>query len=187
MTWEPEENLATAEEVLKEYYEEIGGRPEPPASKKRGPKPGQKRSISNLTPESTPSGRGRKKRSNGAVLSEEVIDVPVKPKKTYPPTSAKWDEFLVSCETIEEGHVNAEGVKEKHALLIWDDASKTRHTLRMAHSCAPQTVCPVLLSTTPLYTHIQALTCPSRCLGSMNNICKFATTAFYQVFPSLSI
>jgi len=141
MTWEPEDNLATAKEIVKEYYDSIGGRPDPPAGgKKRGPKKGSKRSFSEMTPESTTSGRGRKKRANGDVSEEVIKVVSTKNKKKYPPVGKDWDDVLVSCETIEEGHVNAKGEREKHALLVWDDGSKTRNPLRLAHKHAPQTV-----------------------------------------------
>jgi chromobox protein 1 len=142
MTWEPEENLETAPEVLKEYYDTIGGRPQAPSgSKKRGPKPGAKRTYSESnggTPEAS-SGRGRKKRA--AVNSDDVIDVPRKKKDKYPPKGdSDWDKFVDGCDTIEVGTINHNGVQEKFALLRWEDGQITKNTLRIAHKCAPQAV-----------------------------------------------
>jgi hypothetical protein len=126
--------------VLKEYYDNIGGRPQQPAgTKKRGPKPGAKRTFSESnggTPEAS-SGHGRKRRPNG----DDIVDVPRRKKEKYPPKEdSDWDKYVDACDTIEAGTVNHQGIQEKFALLRWEDGTITKNALRIAHKYAPQAV-----------------------------------------------
>ncbi|KAF2670652.1 hypothetical protein BT63DRAFT_424593 [Microthyrium microscopicum] len=142
-TWEPEENLATAPEVLSEYFDSIGGRPAPPGgSKKRGPKAGSKRSFSEsnaASPDPAPAKgkRGRKKRAamNGDG-EDDVEDAPKRANRKYPPaTDSNWDKYIVTIETIETIKT-ATGEDSNVALVTWDNGDTSRHALRLMHQCA---------------------------------------------------
>lgn len=181
-TWEPEENLATASDILTEYYADIGGRPTASAGgKKRGRKPGAgaKRSFSESngeTPEAS-SAPGRKKRAGNG---EEIIDAPRKKKDKYPPIgSSNWDKEVLGCVTIVEEPNNHKGVGEKFALLKWENGENTKHALRIAHDHAPKAV-----SRSSQARAVFAITNSfNRCLHSTKAICKcLFTSAVERIF-----
>jgi len=142
-TWEPLDNLATASEILEEYFTSIGGEPSPPppASTKRGPKSGsKKRPLDESTPDTKPTGgagRGRKKQNKGEEDSDSaVVDVPVKQK--YPPVN-DWDKYITTVRTIEE-KINKMGIKDRWGMVGWENGQITRHRLALLHEKAPQSM-----------------------------------------------
>ena len=108
-------------EVLNEYFDSIGGRPQL----------GQK-----------PKKRGRKKSS--AVESESATpSAPakrIKKEKGWSPPPGSWENDVQQIETVDE-NVNSEtGEKERWAFVLWKNGSRTQHPLDMIYRKCPQKV-----------------------------------------------
>jgi chromobox protein 1 len=169
-TWETESNLQTAPEAVAEYFDELGGRPEPPSKKKAagaGAKPGKKRRISGVeSPASAPgsSKRGRPPRRKSAAAddddeedgSEEAsgaggTDDYKSLKKLGYPQEHDWDPHIQQVVTIEQ-QPDPKGEKNlKYAKIIWKDSRRENKAipLSIAHKRFPQKVralscCPCL-------------------------------------------
>lgn len=143
-TWEPKDNLAGAHESLEEYWESIGGEPDPkgPApksAKKRGRPSGADSDVkkARISPAPAKSARGRK--------SEAVEDPenwgPTDEKDWEPPKAIKdaWEDSLIAVETIEP---DEDG--NHWAYLRWSILDKngkhrhTKHPLSAVYKAAPQ-------------------------------------------------
>jgi len=149
-TWEPAENLQEIQ-AFTDYLEAIGGEPEPPQTgvKKRGPKPGAKRSRDLEGGAEARAGRGRPKKEklsedgddddddNSIIASSHSVK-----KQKYPPTNtSKWDDKIAEVFTIEEKLINESPGFERFAVVVWEDGvTKTRHRLKLMHANAPQSV-----------------------------------------------
>jgi chromobox protein 1 len=100
-------------DILHEYWEEIGGRPEPGKGKKR---------------------KGRK--STGAEESETGTPAATtkRPKKEveWSPPPGSWENEVEYVDTV----VEEEGVR--YALLIWNNQKKTQHPLHHVYQKCPQ-------------------------------------------------
>jgi chromobox protein 1 len=150
MTWEPADNLETAEDIFKAYIKSIGGTPAPPASgKRRGPKPGtKKRARDDDTPNAKagngtrPSQPRAKKQNTGEDDDSEVVimDIPPSRKSRFPPKTDDWDKYIVEVTTIEERQSQSTGEMERWGMVTWEDGHHTRHRLGLLHSKAPQKV-----------------------------------------------
>ncbi|OJD36734.1 chromo domain-containing protein [Diplodia corticola] len=132
-TWEPEENLTGAKEALDEYFQKLGGRPTLGGNKKR---------KASQTPSGTPAGKGRGRGRSS--IKEEEAEVSAEPepkvKKEKAPSFPKgsWEEHIQSVDTIEEVPNAKTGERERFALVVWADGSKTRHGLAVLNQKCPQ-------------------------------------------------
>jgi hypothetical protein len=151
-TWELSSNLETASDVLKEYYDSIGGAPvlQENIAKKRGPKPGRKKRAFEEGVESGQSNtgarkRGRKRQSEDDDSDFAIVNVRIK-KEKYPPGDDNWDKHIVSVDTIEE-LPNKMGTKDRWGLITWDNQQHSRHRIRILHQKAPQAVSYQLVTT----------------------------------------
>lgn len=123
-TWEPEDNMGGAADVLKEYFEEIGGRPEPPAAK----------------------GQKRKGRASGASGIKSEASTPtattttkrVKQEKVWSPPPGSWEHDVSHCDTVEENMNPQTGKLERFAYLVWNNQKKTQHPLQHTYQKCPQ-------------------------------------------------
>jgi len=145
LTWETEENLQGAIDILQAYFDSIGGRPEPNSSKSASTKKRGRQSTGKTdTPdthtkkaktEEVPKkkdGRGRKKKSSPGVMGlEETLKDGWEPPKPLP---GAWEEGVLSVQTIEG---NDDGTK--WAYLSWadegTDSSRKRQTKALLSTC----------------------------------------------------
>lgn len=147
-TWEPAENLASAQEMLDEYHKETGGVPtQDVKSGKKGKK--GKRSASDAfdsgpTQYPAPRKRERKSLTNGG---GQGTDTGKKTKRQLPEGS--WeDEIAVVSSIIEEAAPGKSGrgnktkpVRELIGLVEWNNGgAKTQHHLDVLRAKAPQRV-----------------------------------------------
>jgi chromobox protein 1 len=121
-TWEPESNLSGATEVLKEYFESIGGRP--------------------VAPEKKPKKRGRKK--SGVPESQEstpaapAIPPAKRAKKAWEPPPGSWENDVEEVTTVDEKENLQTGKVERQACLNWKNGHKTQHSLPIIYRKCPQ-------------------------------------------------
>ncbi|MCJ1316295.1 hypothetical protein MMC15_001616 [Xylographa vitiligo] len=142
LTWETEENLQGAIDVLQAYFDSIGGRPETTraaSTKKRGRQSTGKtdtpdKQVKKVKTEEVPKkkdGRGRKKKSSPGIMDlESTLKDGWEPPKPLP---GAWEEGVLTVQTIEG---NDDGTK--WAYLSWADegtGAKKRQTKALLSTC----------------------------------------------------
>ncbi|KAL6710303.1 hypothetical protein ACN47E_009249 [Coniothyrium glycines] len=118
-TWEPEQNMEGAVDVKSEYFDEIGGRPEPPAVK------GQKR-----------KGRASGVQSEAGTPASTMKRA--KQEKAWSPPPGSWERDVSHCDTVEETMNPKTGQLERFAYLVWNNQKKTQHPLQHTYQKCPQ-------------------------------------------------
>ncbi|CAH0052791.1 unnamed protein product [Clonostachys solani] len=124
LTWEPEDNLTEATEVLQDYFAGVGGRQaildqtEKAKAKKRG-RPGSDQ----------PAGTKRQ-RKNGVHPAD--TEPPVTKKKWQPP-SGSWEDDIENIDACEE-----EGGGKLVVYLNWKNGQKTKHETSVIYKKCPQ-------------------------------------------------
>jgi chromobox protein 1 len=108
-----------AVDVLNEYFEEIGGRPEPKAAQKRKGRPSGVKSESG-----TPAASAKR----------------VKQEKTWSPPPGSWEHDVDYIDTVEERQDPKTGELGKFAYLVWRNDKKTQHPLKHVYQKCPQKV-----------------------------------------------
>lgn len=109
-----------ARDVIEEYFEELGGRPEQPAKgaqKRKGRQSGVKSESG--TPAST-------KR--------------VKHEKSWSPPPGSWEHDVDFIDTVEERMDPKTGKLEKYVYVNWKNDRKTQHPLHHIYTKCPQKV-----------------------------------------------
>jgi chromobox protein 1 len=104
-----------ARDVLNEYFEEIGGRPEP--------------------------GKKRKGRKSTAAESERETPVTakrLKKEKEWSPPPGSWEHEVSHVDTVEEAKDPVTGKKTRYAYLVWVNQKKTQHPLPHVYQKCPQ-------------------------------------------------
>lgn len=141
----------SAQEILNDYHDNIGGIPEyeAPSSQKKGPKAGSKRSsaVAKLdSPQVTNSSKKTKRKSTNNTAAG-AADVTNGDDAEHNPTNlpdGTWDHLVRVSSILEEPAVAVKGAKAKGgtillALLIWDGSGrKTQHPLDVARRKCPQ-------------------------------------------------
>ena len=115
-----------AVEVLNEYFDSIGGRPQL----------GQK-----------PKKRGRKKSSAVGGSERGTPSAPakrIKKEKEWSPPPGSWENDVQQIETVDENVNELTGKKERWAFVLWHNGSRTQHPLDMIYRKCPQKVRPPL-------------------------------------------
>ncbi|OAA78958.1 chromo domain-containing protein [Akanthomyces lecanii RCEF 1005] len=129
MTWEPEENLEeSANEVLEEYFNRIGGRDaifKQTATAAAGKKRGRKPSSANPTPVK------RSRKSNGAHPGASTP--PASSSKAWSPPAGSWEDDIESIDACQD-----EGVGQLMVYLVWKNGKKTRHQTSVIYKKCPQ-------------------------------------------------
>ncbi|KAI1932577.1 hypothetical protein LOZ58_003747 [Ophidiomyces ophidiicola] len=117
MTKEPEENLEGAQEVLQEYFDRIGGRPEKPSKKRKSGASVQQR---------TPAKKSKKSPDivNG---TSDAIEL-----HNWYPEGSNWDSQVETVETIIRKNSNL------YALLAFDNGKRSKVSLAQAYEKCPQ-------------------------------------------------
>ncbi|KAI4187056.1 MAG: hypothetical protein LQ346_005559 [Caloplaca aetnensis] len=127
-TWETEENLAGAREILEAYWEKIGGKPEPKVKepKSTGKKRGRQSTGSAVEPTKKQQKKGRK--STSALqdnTNDDNDDFPVgyadAPDSWEPPNpnDNAWDPLLMQVDTIEKDNNG-----DLWAYLAWNEKNE---------------------------------------------------------------
>ncbi|XMA17361.1 hypothetical protein WAI453_010152 [Rhynchosporium graminicola] len=131
-TWEPEENLETAEKILGEYLSSVGGKElimstwqEKKAEAAAGKK-GKKRGRVSTGVENGGTKRGRK--SHPAAGSPPASSAAAE----FKPPTGSWEDAVVAIDACEgsEGSVVV--------YLTWKDGYKTQHPLAQVYKRCPQ-------------------------------------------------
>lgn len=117
-TWEPEDNMGGAVDVMKEYFEEIGGRPEMKGQKRKGRSSGAHAESNSATP---------------ASLTKRL-----KQEKQWSPPPGSWEHDVSHVDTVEETRDPKTGELTKHAYLVWNNQKKTQHPLKHVYQKCPQ-------------------------------------------------
>lgn len=115
-TWEPEGNMDGAADVMKEYFEEIGGRPEPKGQKRKGRQSGLKSDTG------TPASSAKR----------------AKQEKQWSPPPGSWEHDVSHVDTVEESLDPKTGGLERFAYLVWNNQKKTQHPLKHVYQKCPQ-------------------------------------------------
>ncbi|KAF2205347.1 hypothetical protein GQ43DRAFT_437069 [Delitschia confertaspora ATCC 74209] len=118
-TWEPEDNLSGAVEVLKEYFDSIGGRPEPgqPKSKKR-------------------SRKSRGAESESATPAQATKRA--KREKEWSPPPGSWENDVTEIETVDERLNEETGEMSRWGYVSWRNGNHTQHPLEIIYRKCPQ-------------------------------------------------
>ncbi|TGO53720.1 hypothetical protein BOTNAR_0288g00020 [Botryotinia narcissicola] len=138
MTWEPEENLETAQDILNAYLETVGGKEQlieqynekraeaaEAAEKKQSKKRGRP-----STGVSTPQSNGKRSRKNGHPASSTP---PASREATsFKPPTGSWEDDVVTIEAMEGP--NAEVI----VYLTWKGGAKSQHPLHQVYKRCPQ-------------------------------------------------
>ncbi|KAG9187179.1 hypothetical protein G6011_05050 [Alternaria panax] len=115
-TWEAEENMEGAVDVLNEYFKKIGGRPEPKGQKRKG----------------RPSAAGAKSESGTPVSSTKRAKADKEEKKVaqWSPPPGSWEHDVAYIDTVEQTKNPKTGELEVFAYLVWNNEQKTQHPLK---------------------------------------------------------
>ncbi|KFY86272.1 hypothetical protein V500_07724 [Pseudogymnoascus sp. VKM F-4518 (FW-2643)] len=131
MTWEPEENLATATEIVEDYYNQIGGREfvNDEAAKEL-----------EKVKTAPPRKRGRAPSGSAAAPKGKRGKVEKHPKSTTPPASldfkvptGNWEHEATAIEQVEE---QDDGSLQVH--IVWKGGQRTAHPVERAYKHCPQ-------------------------------------------------
>lgn len=118
-TWEPEENLEAASEVLEEYISSIGGR-DMLATARKTPKKRGRQSTTNSSPSQSQNGRKVRK-------VESEVDEPPK----LPP--GNWEDLIEHIDTMEK---SVDGVL--HVLLTFKTGQRVKQPVSTVYLRCPQ-------------------------------------------------
>jgi chromobox protein 1 len=105
---------------MNEYFDEIGGRPEPKggAQKRKGRQSGVK------SESGTPAASAKR----------------VKQEKAWSPPPGSWEHDVNHVDTVEERQDPKTGNLAKFAYLVWNNDKKTQHPLHHVYTKCPQKV-----------------------------------------------
>lgn len=135
-TWEPEDNLSGAKDLLKAYHKKVGGRPKlgdaSSSSKKR-----KESATPNVRP--TPK-QGRKKTKaskNGDDEDTPTAKKEIKTEKQWSPPLGLWEDDIISVESVEKS-TDVQGQESLLAYVRWSDDRKSQHTVQYLYKKCPQ-------------------------------------------------
>jgi chromobox protein 1 len=117
-----------AADVLAEYHEDIGGRPEPKGTKRKA---GSAKSESGTPAASSKRGRPAEDKPT------------LKVEKSWSPPLGSWEHDVSYVDTVEElsGGVDPKtGERNLVAYVVWKNQKKTQHPLRHLYQKCPQKV-----------------------------------------------
>ena len=114
----------TAIDVLNEYFEEIGGRPEPV---QKGKKRKGRKSIANSEAASTPASTTKRVKKDK--------------EQEWSPPPGSWENDVNYVDTVEESLDPKTGNLTRYAYLVWTNGKKTQHPLAHVYHKCPQKVC----------------------------------------------
>jgi chromobox protein 1 len=129
--------------VLKEYFEDIGGRPEKP--EKGTKRKGRASTAKSVT--GTPASTTKRTKTK----AEPV-------EKAWSPPPGSWEHDVSHIDTVEENIDPKTGKDTRYAYLVWNNQKKTQHPLKHIYTKCPQKVSHLCFTTAD-----SLLTDSSRC------------------------
>ncbi|CAA9966217.1 hypothetical protein PTNB73_08860 [Pyrenophora teres f. teres] len=123
-TWETEENMEGAIDVMNEYFAKIGGRPEPKGQKRKG----------------RPSVSGPKSNAGTPTASVKRAkqDKLAKAQPLWSPPPGSWEHDVSHIDTVEEKADPKTGELGRFAYIVWLNHQKTQHPLKHVYQKCPQ-------------------------------------------------
>lgn len=111
--------------MIKEYFEEIGGRPERPdkGTKRKG------RASTAKSETGTPASTSKRPK-----VKENAAD------KAWSPPPGSWEHDVSHIDTVEQGIDPKTGKETKYAYIVWNNQKKTQHPLKHIYTKCPQKV-----------------------------------------------
>lgn len=129
-----------ANDVLEEYYKQIGGRPQKPAPK---PGPGRKRKSTgdskSVTP--APSAAEPKRRRKSAKAEETHVDTDLE-MDDWVPKSNNWEKELQSVDTIIRDPEN----NGLYAFILWKNGKRSRVAIESCYEKCPRKVSTYIIA-----------------------------------------
>ncbi|KAI9712743.1 MAG: hypothetical protein M1820_001365 [Bogoriella megaspora] len=136
-TWEPEENLEGAQEALEQYYEKIGGKPEPGES--AAPKKGKrKQSVESSATPKAKGGRGRKKQKVENGDEDEAPTGKAGKAQKWEPPRGSWEQDIMNIDCIEEEYDASTKKNKRVGFVMWNNGRKSKHSLNILNGKCPQ-------------------------------------------------
>ncbi|SMQ49659.1 unnamed protein product [Zymoseptoria tritici ST99CH_3D7] len=134
-TWEPQENLAGAVELLKEYHRSIGGTPEPTkgsAKKTTAKTKAARRTTGDID---SPAPAAKRQKGNGSKSANGE----------WSPPLGTWENDVTAVQAIIEDEPSGDAVrggkkdtKSLEGLLEWNNGRKTQHKMDVLRTKCPQ-------------------------------------------------
>lgn len=118
----------SAADVLTEYYDDIGGKPEKP--EKGTKRKGRASNVKSAT--STPTATSKRPKT--------TQDEPV--EKAWSPPPGSWEHHVSHIDTVEQNIDPKTGKEAKYAYIVWNNQKKTQHPLKHIYIKCPQKVGP---------------------------------------------
>lgn len=131
--------------MLKEYFDDIGGRPEKPGKAAKTAKTakaagkaetGTKRkgraSIAK-SETATPASSSKRAKQTKQVKEESV-------EKAWSPPPGSWEHDVSHIDTVEQSIDPKTGKEARYAYIVWNNQKKTQHPLKHIYTKCPQKV-----------------------------------------------
>lgn len=112
--------------MLKEYFEDIGGRPEKP--EKGTKRKGRASTVKSET--GTPASSSKRTKKEAAEPVEKV----------WSPPPGSWEHDVSHIDTVEQSIDPKTGKEAKYAYIVWNNQKKTQHPLKHIYTKCPQKV-----------------------------------------------
>ncbi|KAF5664884.1 putative chromatin-associated swi6 [Fusarium heterosporum] len=130
LTWEPEENLReSAQEILDQYIEKLGGREKLFEETKTAAKTKKRRRATNGTPSTTTTTTTKRSRREAHPADSE----PPATTKRWSPPAGSWEDEIDTIDACED-----EGSGKLIVYLIWKNGHKTKHDVEIIYKKCPQ-------------------------------------------------
>lgn len=140
-TWETEDNLASAQEVVDAYEAAC-------EAKKQKKKASQSRKSSGGDDEASDEEEGKKKNGNNAtgtkrkgrksIGDRDGISAAKRAKQDWEPPAGSWEHDVDYVETVEESLDPKTGNPDRYGYVIWNNGKKTQHPLHHLYQKCPQ-------------------------------------------------
>lgn len=117
----------TATDVMNEYFDEIGGRPEPKAGQKR------KGRTSGVAATESESG-------TPVASAKRTKQVQVRKEPEWAPPPGSWEHEVEYIDTVEENVDAKTGRPVRFVYVVWNKGQKTQHPLKTINQKCPQKV-----------------------------------------------
>ena len=115
---------------MKEYFEDIGGRPELPDPKEtkgsKEPKTQKRKGRQSIVKSESGTHASTAKRA--------------KQEKQWTPPPGSWEHEISHIDTVEENLNPKTGERQRFAYLVWNNRKKTQHPLKHVYQKCPQKV-----------------------------------------------
>ncbi|KAL4978637.1 hypothetical protein BDW66DRAFT_129218 [Aspergillus desertorum] len=132
-TFEPEENLEGAQEILNEYFKLIGGRPQKPSKKRKSTgRPPKAASVEKSEPKRRRRSRAASTEETNAAEEKEKVKVKESVAPNWVPKSKNWENEVKAVDTIvrEDGGLVA--------YLHWKNDKKSKVSIETCYDRCPR-------------------------------------------------